>query len=179
MTKALFSDAWAVALGEALRSSERYRKAAAGWEGAVVLEWSDAPATEGASAHEGAASGTSVGCGVFLDLHQGDCRAARMASVADYDAARFVLSADLKAWRTMLDGAMAPTMAILRGKLKVQKGSVGALMPHAHAASELVRVAQGVDRAGPIEPPPLVDAPVAPPDGGARVMPLQSTSATG
>ncbi len=179
MTKALFSDAWAVALGEALRSSERYRKAAAGWEGAVVLEWSDAPATAGATVPEGGGSGTSVGCGVFLDLQHGDCRAARMASAADYDAARFVLSADLTAWRTMLDGAMAPTMAILRGKLKVQKGSVGALMPHAHAASELVRVAQGIDGAAPVETTAVAETPAAPRDHGARTLPLQSTSATG
>ncbi len=182
MTNALFSTAWAVALGEALRSAERYRQAAAGWEGSVVLEWSDAPANAGAPAPAGA--GAAAGCGVFLDLQHGECHAARMALAADYDAARFILSADLAAWTLILDGGMAPTMAILRGKLKVKKGSVGALMLHANAASELVHVAQGIGEepnvmATPVIAASAVETRVAPTDHGVRALPLQSTSATG
>ena len=134
MNAVLFSEAWAEALGEALRNSQSYRRAAQDWEGAVVLDWNDAP-----SAALALHGGTSAACGVFLDLQHGDCRVARMATHADYASARFVLSADLEAWTTLLAGRISPTMALMRGKLKVQNGSIGALLPHAHAASELVR----------------------------------------
>jgi len=147
MTAALFSEAWAAALGDALRTSESYRRAARDWDGAVVLEWNDAPPSTVASVAETTNGATSASCGVYLDLQHGECHAARMASSADYADARFVLSADLAAWTTILEGRMAPMMALLRGKLKVTKGSVGALMPHTNAATELVRVAQTIDRA--------------------------------
>lgn len=189
----VFSEAWATRLGVALRTSDTYRHAARTWEGAVVLDWSDAPS---ASSEVTSADSSAAQRGVYLDLQHGDCRAARLATQADYEHARFVLSADHEGWDMLLTGRIAPTMAILRGKLKVLKGSVGALMPHAQAASELVRVAQGIDRTSRgVEPPaqsvPLAVArvraqgePTVPSNGlterhGGRTQPLQSTSATG
>ncbi len=184
MTEGLFSETWARALGAALGRSDAYRRAARSWEGAVVLDWTDAPMRAGA---DGDARGERDRSGVYLDLHHGECRASRMASPADYDNARFVLSADLDAWMTMLEGRMAPTLALLRGKLAVSKGSIGALMPHANAAAELVKVAQTIDRSAvanaavPTHAEP--DAPAVPPvnapSRSVRVHALQSTSATG
>ena len=176
----VFENAWAARLGEALRTSESYRHAARSWEGAVVLDWSDAPAvTDAVTSHESSAAQR----GVFLDLLHGDCHAARLATDADYEHARFVLSADREGWEMLLTGRIAPTMAIVRGKLKVLKGSVGALMPHAQAASELVRVAQGVNRtaftAVPAQSEPSVTSGVPAVHTGRRSLPLQSTSATG
>ncbi len=179
MTAGLFSEAWATALGAALARSDAYRHTARLWEGAVVLDWTDAPAS--------ATDGDGARCGVYLDLQHGECRAARLASRADYDSARYVLSADLDAWMTLLEGQMTPTMALLRGKLALSKGSIGALMPHAKAAAELVKVAQTVDRdAAATQALPthaVPDAPAAPPSDAparsSRVHALQSTSATG
>ena len=189
----IFSDAWAAKLGDALRTSDNYRRAARTWEGAVVLDWRDAPSAIGEVTSED--SGGSQR-GVYLDLNHGDCHAARLATHADYERARFVLSTDREGWDMLLAGRIAPTMAILRGKLKVLKGSVGALMPHAQAATELVRVAQGIDRSARDAEPPVLSVPVAaaavhaelqptvPSDvsterQGGRSQPLQSTSATG
>lgn len=176
----VFGNAWAARLGEALRTSESYRHAARTWEGAVVLDWCDAPAATGEVTSHGSSAAQR---GVFLDLHHGDCHAARLATDADYERARFVLSADREGWEMLLTGRIAPTMAIVRGKLKVLKGSVGALMPHAQAASELVRVAQGVDRtafeAVQAEGEPSVTSGVPAERIAGRSQPLQSTSATG
>lgn len=182
----LFTETWATALGEALQRSDSYRVAAKGWEGSVILEWNDAPISS--------MSGGAMGCGVFLDLHHGECRAARMATVQDYAAATFVLSTDLVVWNALLDAELTPTMALLRGKLKLKQGSIGALMPHVSAASALVRVAQTVDRApvpGTLALPPAVapahtaspsaapSATAASPTTRASSRTLQSTSATG
>ena len=140
MTSRLFSEDWAVALGGALRVSDAFRRAARTWEGAVVLDWSDAPPSHAENS----------ACGVYLDLRRGDCRASRMASAADYEAAQYVLSADLESWNAMLQGRLAPTTALLFGRMKLKKGSVMALMPHVGMATELIRVAQGVGDTTPL-----------------------------
>jgi len=180
MTEELFTDAWAHALGEALRDSDTYRAAAKAWEGSVILEWSDAPAAwliGGASA-----------CGAFLDLQRGDCRAARMATSQDYTDARYVLSAERVVWEALLTAQLTPTMALLRGKLKLKKGSLGALMPHVNAATELVRVAQTVNLVQPTPTPVVHESPRVEQSSsrtslgtpsGAPSRTLQSTSATG
>ncbi len=169
----LFSDVWAQALQSALRASESYQHAARGWEGAVVLDWSDAPSR--ASTND---------CGVYLDLWHGDCRVARVATSADYASSRYVLSADMASWLTVLEGRMAPTTAILRGKIKLKRGSLGGLMPHVSAATELVRVAQTVSRDvyGATEPNKDIAAPnvnIRVTEAKTQRAPLQSTSAIG
>ena len=132
----LFSDRSASALGDALQQSASFRAAAGRWEDAVVLEWSDAP--------KSALASDAMFCGVYLSLHGGDCRVARVATADDYEHARIVMSADLETWNSLLAGEMTPTMALLWGRLKLTKGTMAALIPHAGAASEVVRVAQSV-----------------------------------
>lgn len=134
MTASLFSEEWAVALGDALRASDAFKRAGRGWEGVVVLDWSDAPQTQA----------DRNACGVYLDLYRGECRASHIASAADYDAAEYVLSANLEAWNDMLHGELSPTTALMFGRMKLKKGSVVGLMPHVGVATELVRVAQGI-----------------------------------
>ncbi len=152
MTEGLFTKSWAVALGEALRGSDTYRAAAKAWEGAVILEWSDAPSSS--------ITTDAMTCGVFLELHRGDCRAARMATLQDYTAAQYVMSTDLAVWNALLSAKLTPTMALLRGKLKLKKGSIGALMPHVSAASALVQVAQTVHRTPVLATTSIIESPI-------------------
>ena len=148
----LFSDEWSRAWGEALNASARYREAAARWEGAVLLEVDGDPADRAAPP-----------LAVFLDLHHGACRVARQAGPGDATEARFVLSGSMDSWREVLRGEVAPTVAIMRGRLTLRKGSLMALLPHVGAAAALVSVAQtleGEESAGPrMELPPAVPAP--------------------
>ena len=184
--EALFTDHWALALQVALNASASYQHAASRWEGAVVLACSDAP-SPGLTA-----AGELLERGVYLDLWHGECRAARLANAADYASARYVLSADAATWLLVLDGDMAPTMAILRGKITLKRGTLGGLLPHVHAATALVVVAQGVDRRVPghlqgahhaaMPPNAVAGAAVGHAGGvasGVRRPALQSTSAAG
>lgn len=155
-----FSDEWARAWGEALNASVHYRDAAARWEGAVLLQV-DAVAPDPASGHPA----------VFLDLHHGTCRTARQARPGDDVAARFVLSGTSAAWEEVLRGDVAPTVAIMRGRITLQKGSLMALLPHVGAATALVRVAQSIDAD---REEPLVATPEA-----ASSPPFATTSPTG
>ncbi len=171
----LFTEAWASAWGDALNQSDAYRAAGKHWEGPIVLEALADPAL-----------GLARTAAVYLDLWRGSCRAARLATADDLGHAHYVISGPLAAWLGVLDGDMAPTMAILRGKLKLTRGSLAGLLPHVHAATELVRVAQAVraresrrEETGPPAVPTPVPATGPAASSFASHDRLQSTSVVG
>jgi putative sterol carrier protein len=131
----LFTIAWAEAWGVALNASDTYARVARDWDGAVVMEAQADPAR-----------GLPETIAVFLDLAHGRCRAARIATPDDRTEAAYVISGPLASWLSVLNGDMSPTSAILHGQLSLQKGSLMRLMPHVHAATEMVRVAQTIPR---------------------------------
>ncbi len=145
-----FSAPWVTAWANGLRASDAYRHAARGWEGGVVLE---------VRAPTGAALGALQA--VYLDLWHGECRAARLAGSTDYDSAAYVLSGTMDAWMQILHGDVSPIMAIMRGMLKLKKGWLPGLVPHAAAAVALVKVAQDLE-AGVAEVPPRPALPTSP-----------------
>ncbi len=132
MTTEILSEAWAQAWSDALNGSESYRAAAAGWEGAVAI------------AVRGEPQRGIEGRAVFLDLWHGACRAARTASPADLEAARFVLTADAATWLELLRDGLDPVPAVMSGRLELSKGSVMSLLPQVAAAKELVAVGRSL-----------------------------------
>src|SRR5690606_23693740 len=100
-----FTDAWAAAWAEHLNASAAYRQAATTWEGGVVLE-----VAEGVAEPEAA---------VYLDLWHGTCRAGRVATAADREAARYILRGSREAWQQVLAGKSQPIMAVMTGKLRL------------------------------------------------------------
>ena len=126
-----FSSEWVQAWAEALNASPEYRAAASSWEGTVAATVTDPPALE----PEGA---------VFLDLHRGECRAARVASPGDLADATFVLDGPPSAWRELLAGQASALTALMSGRIRLRRGQLAALLPHAGSARELVRLATRV-----------------------------------
>jgi putative sterol carrier protein len=126
----IFTERWAAAWCRALNESPAYRRAAAGWQGAVVLVML-----------ADAALGVAERRRVLLDLHAGSCRGARVASDDDEQAAAYVLEAPAGAWRELLSGRLAPLTALLGGKLRLSRGDLAGLLPYAGAARELVSTA--------------------------------------
>ena len=129
-----FSPAWAEAWCAALNDSETYRTVAATWEGDVVLV---VRATEGSEQ------------AVYLDLHHGRCRGARIATGVDRSAVAFALEADPPVWRELLEGKGSPVMALMTGRLKLTKGDLVALVPYAGAAKELLTLAAQIETTFP------------------------------
>lgn len=125
-----FSSPWARAWCAELNASATYRTAAAAWEGSVALA--------------AAASGATLGA-AFLDLWHGECRAARAATPEDLAAATYVIEADPATWRSLLGGALSPVAALLTGRLRLARGQLAALLPHAQAAQELLRLADRIE----------------------------------
>lgn len=121
----VFSAGWAGAWQAALNDSAAYREAAARWEAPLVL-----------ALREGGA--------VWADLWHGGCRAARAATPEDLASAVFVIQADAAIWQRLLSGDLDPVFALMSGKLKLERGSVSALLPFARAAREMVLAATRV-----------------------------------
>jgi putative sterol carrier protein len=129
-----FGPDWTRAWVDAIRQSEIYRTEASRWEGSVLL-----------IARGNPGEGIPDARRIYLDLHHGECREGRVAGPDDEARADFVLSADLPAWKEVLEGALDPLAGLARGRLKLEKGGLASLAMHAGAAKALVRTASGLD----------------------------------
>ncbi len=134
MAHAAFSPEWAQAYGERIKASEAYKKAAASWEWPLVLNLTADPSL-----------GITEDAGVYLDLMHGECRDARLATDEDRQTAPYVLSADAYTWKQVMERKMEPISAMMRGKIKVTKGSIVTLARYVAAAKCLVDCATEVD----------------------------------
>ena len=134
----VFTPEWARAWCTALNASELYRTVAATWRGSVAL-------TVGG---DGSSPSTPA---VFLDLEQGSCRAARVASADDLVAASYVFEAEPALWKELLSGSGSPVMAIMTGRLRLVRGELSQLLPYAAAAKELLALASAVESVFPAD----------------------------
>ena len=138
MAAEIFTDKWAQEWSRQIKANAAYRKAAANWEGAIALVM---------TADTG--FGVTTERSVVADLWHGECRGAKAASAADLDATPYVIKATPETWKNVLAGDVDPIFGLMRGKLKLARGSVFSLVPYAVAAKELVNSASAVDTAFP------------------------------
>jgi len=139
MSAEIFTEAWATDCQIRLNRSEAYRLSAQEWKWPLVL------------VRENGASGEAQR--IYLDLWEGTCREARLATESDLQKANFVISASPKNWAQVLGGEIDPMMALMRGKLKLTKGKLFSLARFSTAAKALVTVA---GEAGSLLPEPEV-----------------------
>jgi putative sterol carrier protein len=130
----VFTEEWCAACCDRLNQRESYRLAAAGWEGAAVLLMSADPE-----------QGVEEDRAVWLDIHHGQCRSARVATEEDLETAPYVFRADPAQWKRLLDNEMDPVSAVMQGKLKLSRGNLFTLAKYAPAAREMVLAAGEVD----------------------------------
>jgi putative sterol carrier protein len=133
MSYEMFTHEWAVACGEQINANEDYRLAARSWQWPLVLTMKAEPALGLAER------------AVYLDLYEGDCREARAATAADLAGVPYVISADPRTWKRVLDRELEPLFGLMRGKLKLARGSLASLLPYVAAAKEMVLSAACVD----------------------------------
>ena len=129
----LFSAAWAEQAKVAIQSSVAYQKSAATWQGAMVF-------TLQADSSLGVPENQSV----YFDLHHGQCLEARVATSSDLEHAPYMISADAFTWQQVLTSKLEPIAGLLRGKLKLSKGSMAVLARYVMAAKEMVNCAARV-----------------------------------
>jgi putative sterol carrier protein len=122
----LFSAEGITAWQAHLADSEEFARAAGSWSGTMLL-------IEGSESEPSRAT--------WLEVTEGTVRAARPAMTADRAAAEFVLAASAASWQAIVTGKTELIGAAMRGELHLVSGSVFRLLPHARAASAMLRAA--------------------------------------
>lgn len=131
----LFSEAWAQAYQKVINTSVSYYEASKKWEAGSLAFVIKASPTDGFP--EDAA--------VLLDLYHGKCREAHRLPLFQVEReAAFIIEGDYRSWMKVLGGKAQPLTMLMRGKLKLKKGSMSKLMPFTKSAQELVNCARGI-----------------------------------
>ncbi|MEB3816990.1 MAG: SCP2 sterol-binding domain-containing protein [Desulfurococcales archaeon] len=121
---------WAEEYCKKLNESEGYRRSARGWVWPILFK---VERPEGASP------------GFLLKLNNGVCEGVEWFDDARSADAPYILSARLEDWLDIINGKVNPVTAIVRRKLKLEKGEIGMIMRYPLAALEMVRAAQKVE----------------------------------
>jgi putative sterol carrier protein len=126
----VFTAEWSRACCQALNERPNYAAVGADWRDAVVLVMGADPAL---GIHDERA--------VYLDLYEGACRGTRVATAEDRASAPIVLRAEAASWRRILSGDADPVSAVMRGELRLERGSLMAMAMYAPAAREMLAAA--------------------------------------
>jgi putative sterol carrier protein len=140
MARELFTLEWAEAWRDQILANSAYQAAARTWRWPLVLVMRADPGL-----------GLPDERSIYLDLYQGDCREARVATAADLEQTPYLLSADPRTWRQVLERQLEPIPGLMRGKLKLVRGSLASLLPYVMAAKELVESATRIETSYPGE----------------------------
>jgi putative sterol carrier protein len=131
----LFSEEWAQAYQTAINGNPAYKRASLRWDAgqlAFVI-------------HAAPRHNLFAPTAVLLDLHRGDCRAAHnMPIEVAVSKAAFVIEGEYDNWIKVLNGEADPLKMLMRGGLKLRKGSMLRLIPFTQSAQELVKSAQRI-----------------------------------
>lgn len=130
MTEEIFTEPWAQGWADELNSSERYQEAAKDWHGSICFRLRDRdPKRERC---------------IFLDLEEGVCREARVATDEDRESADYVLSARERVWKRLIGGRTDPLVALMTGLIRFERGRLMDFAQHTDAAKELMLAAQRI-----------------------------------
>jgi putative sterol carrier protein len=134
----IFTLEWARAWSHEICASAVYQAAGRGWRWPLVVTMRADPEL-----------GLPEDRSIYLDLYQGSCREGRLATAEELAASPYVMTADPRSWRQVLEGRLDLIPALMRGKVKLVRGSLAALLPHVAGARELVRSAARIESSYP------------------------------
>lgn len=125
---------WLDAYVAKINASPEYAEAAATWEGDLTYVFGAEPD-----------KGVPTDVWVWMDLHQGRCRAARYdVGEEEGNRAKFLIRAPYSRWKDVMTGELDPIKGMMTGKLKL-KGNLATLVRHTKAAKVLVDLAGQVE----------------------------------
>jgi len=127
------SAGWVAAYENAINASEEYRNASTEWtHGSVALVMPAHPAI-----------GMPEDIGIWLDLHRGVCRAAKIVTRAEAQQAPFVLTAEYRYWKQIIKKELGPIAGIMQRKVALA-GSLPIVVRFIKSAEALVDAATRV-----------------------------------
>ncbi len=119
---------WTTAYKDAINSNAAYKTAGKDWTHGVVAMVVKADA----------ALGIPEDIGMWLDLHQGECRSCKLVPASEAQAAAFVIVADYARWKQVIKKELDPIKGMMQGKLKLTKGHMPTIVKYVNASRELV-----------------------------------------
>jgi putative sterol carrier protein len=128
------SEAWCAAYKDAINANAGYKQAGKDWTHGVV-----AMVVKADSALK-----IDQDTAMWLDVHQGTCRACRLVGGDESQKADFILVADYAKWKSVIRGELDPTKGMMQGKLKLTKGHMPTMVKFVNASKELVVSTQKV-----------------------------------
>lgn len=120
------SDSWVNAIAERLNASKAFKDAGKGWNTTIAFALLPDPEKGVEPA------------GMVLDLQDGTCRnAQRVAGPGPYEA-EYVIRGVAPNWKLLLEKAIFPVPAIMKGDLQLVKGGTTALMMKMNAVQAML-----------------------------------------
>jgi len=126
---------WAQEFCKAVNELEGYRKSAKGWVWPILFKATKLPGFVKEK------YGSEV-IGWKLNLNNGTCEGAEWFDDASKADADYILAASYDDWLAILEGKLNPTTALMRRKLKIEKGSYATVLRYPIAALYLVKAAK-------------------------------------
>jgi putative sterol carrier protein len=124
---------WVAAYKEAINSSPTYKTAGQGWtHGVIALVTRAEPAI-----------GIAFDQGIWLDLHAGVCREAKLVSKAEADKAPFCITGEYARWKQVMRKELDPIQGMMQKKLEL-RGQMTVIVRYVAAAKALVECCQKV-----------------------------------
>ena len=125
---------WVEEYKRQINLSEGYKKAGATWTaGVVALVTSAKPEI-----------GINEDVGIWLDLHQGVCREAKIVSGEEAQKAPFCITGDYARWKQVVKKELEPVKGMMQGKLKL-KGDLPTIVRYVKASQELVECSTRIE----------------------------------
>lgn len=127
------SEDWVRAYWDAIKQSD-YSETGKTWtKGVVALVCAAEPAV-----------GIQEDVGIWLDLHEGVCRDARIVPAEEARKAPFVVTGEYARWKQVIQGQLDPIKGMMQGKLRL-KGDLPTIVRYVKASKTLVASAANVD----------------------------------
>ena len=124
------SDEWVVHYKDAINSNPAYKVGGANWDkGVVALICKAKPEF-----------GIESDTGIWLDLHKGVCRDAKICPAAEALKAPFAITGEYDRWKQVIRKELDPIKGMLQGKLRL-KGDLPTIVRFVEASKALVESA--------------------------------------
>jgi len=128
------SEEWVSAYKEAINSNPAYKAGGANWDrGVVALLCKAKPEI-----------GLTEDLGIWLDLHKGECRDAKLVTAAEAMSAPFCITGEYARWKQVIRRELDPITGMMRGALRL-KGDLPTIVRFVAASKALVQSAGMVE----------------------------------
>jgi len=133
--QSIYSEEFLEQWKESINSSDEYASHGSSWNDPVVLKFNPVPDPLRKQNHHG----------YFLDLEDGMCNCLRFSTEEDEKEAGIIITGDKSTWTGLLAEKKDPLFLIMKGDLKIEKGSLMKITGQRKSAAALLKAAAGIN----------------------------------